>query len=257
MVRSIFPSNIDPVHPYWEGQSPWRAHIKWSGADERDGGGKGGKGSGWDYMIFYNLYNLYYQTTNTSYVGNLSSLPPGLNVTIDQVMTLDQDIKSYNWIKLSSGVSVTGDQRLEATQEIKLLPGFVFKAEAGKGLTLDVIGPVNACGDALDEYGELLDPNPTVAQAPPPLLVTQTVQAQSREEPMPLKKTNHYKPLEEYLAERNYAVAHQPIRRHEVYPNPFESEINIVFRDQNAGSGVVLVVNLHLRSATNGSFKHR
>ncbi len=238
------PTNMDPAHPYWEGQSPWRAHIKWSGADERDGGGKGGKGSGWDYMIFYNLYNLYYQTTNTSYVGTLPSLPPGLNVTIDEAMTLDQAIKSYNWIKLSSALGVTGDQRLEATQEIKLLPGFVFKAETGKGLTLDVIGPVNACGDVLDEYGELLDPNPMAAQAPPPLLGTQTVQARSREEPMPLKKTNPYKPLEEYLVERNYAVEHPPVRRYEVYPNPFEDKISIVSRDQNTGPGVVLVVDL-------------
>lgn len=253
------PINMNSAHPYWKGTAPWRARIKWTGADERNDGTnvkfefpdkiiieeKRGKFSGWDYMIFYNLYNLYYQITNSSYVGTIPSLPPGLNVIIDQTMTLDQNIRSYNWIKLSSTLGVAGNQLLEASREIQLTPGFSFKALTGKGLVLTVTGPTNACGDTLDAYGELLNPDPAMAQG------TQVLSGINEQ-----KSTNHkarskvpevpndYKDLNTYLEERSIAILHERAKIYDVYPNPFHDELNILLRNREYGDrGVIRVIN--------------
>ncbi|MCG8386183.1 MAG: T9SS type A sorting domain-containing protein [Cytophagales bacterium] len=248
------PDNMSSDHPYWSGSAPWRARIKWTGGDEREDGKdvkfvigvpipiveeKRGKFSGWDYMIFYNLYNLYYKTTNTSYVGSVPGLPPALNVAFESNTVLDRDVKSYNWIRLSSTLTTQANRRLSAAISINLKPGFSFKALPGKGLTFTVTGPVNACGDALDEFGELLDPDPLMAQAPGQVVDERPDNTRHVKVTSQPSNSNSYKSIKTYLEERKLEIANQSERRFSVYPNPFDHYLKISSRGHKSNEGLL------------------
>lgn len=250
------PINMDSAHPYWKGKSPWRGRSKWIKSLQRNGHKEKGKFPGWDYMIFYNLYNLYYKKANPFYVSNIPKAVPGLNVNLNKPITLNEDIKSYNWIDMSSTIQVSKNRNISAAQKVTLKPGFSFKPSINKELRIIVNGPTNACGDRLDSFGELLNPDPSAAMGKS---TASSIEKENITKPSFTKPRGNYKPLDQYLKERKNENTYHLSGKFKVYPNPIVSEINISTQLKEYQNIKVTLTNItgqmvyqkHIESITN------
>ncbi|ELR68765.1 hypothetical protein C900_05861 [Fulvivirga imtechensis AK7] len=267
----LAPTNMDENHAYFEGKAPWRAMFKFLGGDERNGDPYNlfkwmedqgwnpnpidfqsmGKFNGIDYMLFYNLYCLYYKNVNTAYVGNIPSLMPKFNLKISSNESVTQDLHSYNTVTFSSTLNYSGSRNLSAAENISLKPGFSATASSSNELHFYITGPTNACGDQLDEFGELLNPSSASTQ----MANKESIGSRMNEEliaeqpvinEVHTKKDKDYKPLDEYLNERATNSKNDVFyTRTEIFPNPFsENEFRVKMFGADDEAEFVLYNNL-------------
>ncbi|MGB3467575.1 MAG: T9SS type A sorting domain-containing protein, partial [Cyclobacteriaceae bacterium] len=232
------PSNLDRNHPYYEGEQGWRSDNRWVKASKRNEGDRRSKMNGLDYMLMYNLYVLYYGQHNPELVGDIPSLAPGaFPLTYNQPTNLNNNIYAYNTVNMSSNLNL--GQNVEILGKIRLTDGFHYTA-TNRNLRL-LGGARNACGDILDEYGDIeaLDNTALFGTAARRASSQQQIAESIPELPeTPLSDKQKYKPLDNYLEER--AVSSEKVLAYLnpnkfdgskvfVYPNPAVNEVNISF----------------------------
>lgn len=214
-------------NPYHTGAEEWRANNRWVRPWKRsDNSEDYHKTNGLDYMALYNLYNLYFK--NSSYVGNIPERAPGINLKISTSKSIDYNIHSFNWAELSSKIKPIGSITISASNSITLEKGF----SATGNLELKITGPINACGDRLDETGELAIPlgiQPKCFEQTAGRIVNNQRILETNST-IAQNNTNNYKPLSDYLSERNQKDLQDEYSIN-IYPNPFsdKSYVGIYF----------------------------
>jgi len=220
----------------WLGSNRWVRFLKRNRDYESTYGIKldHHKGHGLDYMILYNLFLLYNKDRNPGMLGTLQiNPPPAYYLKIDQPKTLIPYVESYNTIEISAPIAFSsfyyGNRTIVANQKITLKPGFALTAETDHIITIQIRGNVNACGDKLDEFGELIIDGSSggriasaSSDAREQLNKYQPVsRAIDREENYLTVEDNTYKSLDDYLNERNQdEKGGELFTMVNVYPNP-------------------------------------
>lgn len=242
-------SVIEPGHAYYNGVSGWVSTNRWVRYSKRyfyintDGHYKA---NGLDYMILYNLYLLYYKSRNPGLVGDLPFRPPGYSLTINSTNnTLNYDLESYNSITINSSVNFNANttRRIIANNAIHLLNGFSFKAEDNKVLVISSRGNVNACGYPLDEYGEPIGDPGTPLRIAQEIVDEEEKINNSRNNYV--EKKNEYKPLSQYLEEREVSkISGKESFFAKTYPNPSsENSIKLYISSETIRTVSIVMYN--------------